>query len=425
MQLDLSLHDGQLEVFKSRARYKVVAAGRRWGKTRFAVIELLTKALADHKYIGKRKVNLKDLEAWYIAPTYDQARDIVWQMLKNMAGDIITKTWENDGKLLLANGRCIQIKGSDRPDRLRGVGLSHVVLDEFASMKPETWHTIIRPTLADVSGSATFIGTPLAKNHFYDIYTTACMDLSKEWRGWHFESKDNPFLPKAEVEAARAVMPREVFKQEFEASFQAAGQLIFKHDVQVIDEAPKEGHTFMAVDPAGFYTEGQAKHRNARLDETAIAVVKVSTHGWTILDIVSGRWDVRETSVRILRLCQQHKPIRVGIEKGMQRMAMQPYLEDQARRLNVFPNIVEVTHGGKDKSSRIAWALQGRLEHGRVYAVDGDYLPKLREQLFDFPNGRHDDCIDALAYIDQVSEVVYLEEWIQDQWEPLDEAVGI
>jgi hypothetical protein len=190
VEINLSLHPGQLEVYQDQARFKVVAAGRRWGKTRLAAIELITRALLDECTINRRKRSLRGVEAWYVAPTYDQAKDIVWGLLKELAGELVIKTWENDGKIQLANERIIQIKGSDRPDRLRGVGLSHVVLDEYASMKPQTWDTILRPTLADVAGSATFIGTPLGKNHFYDTYKQAIRD--PEWSAYHFESQANP-----------------------------------------------------------------------------------------------------------------------------------------------------------------------------------------------------------------------------------------
>ena len=413
MELNLQLHPGQLEVFKAESRYKVIAAGRRWGKTRLAAVELLTKALKEHVYINRRKRSLHGVECWYIAPTYDQAKDIVWGLLKDLAKDLITKTWENDGTIQLANGRKIQIKGSDRPDRLRGVGLSHVVLDEYASMKPQTWDSILRPTLADVAGSATFIGTPLGKNHFYDLYKEAYKKLN--WRAWHFQSVENPFLPNDEVDAAKETMPREVFLQEFEASFEQSNQLIFPYDLIECDSPPRETVCYMAIDPAGFHTEGASRQAINKLDETAIAIVEVGRDGWWVTDIVSGRWDVRETSIRILREAQKHRPVMVGIEKGMARNAMMPYLEDQARRLAIHPNFVEVTHGGQNKASRIAWALQGRLEHGRIQFCRGDYLPKLKEQIWDFPFGRHDDLVDALAYIDQIA----------DTWAPMDEAVGL
>jgi phage terminase large subunit-like protein len=424
-ELNLSLHPDQLEVFKSPERFKVIAAGRRWGKTHLAVVELLTKALEESATVNGRKRSLKGMECWYVAPTFQQATDICWNLIKTIADPIISKTWENDAKMLLANGRYIQLKGADRPDRLRGVGLSHVIMDEFASMKEETWSSILRPTLADVGGSATFIGTPLGKNHFYDLYQHA--STAEQWGAWHFESQSNPYLPKEEVAAAKATMPREIFQQEFEASFEQSNKLIFPYDVIEVrkDDVPADAIVHIAVDPAGFSTDSGTRHKYSKLDQTAIAVVAVNPSGWWVLDVVAGRWDVRETSLHILRECQKHRPVSVGIEGGMARNAILPYLQDQMRRMNVYPNLIEVKHGGKDKTSRIAWALQGRMEHGRIHFVDGDYLPGLKEQLWDFPFGRHDDMVDALAYIDQLAMVTYRTDMVQDTWEPLDAAVGL
>ena len=424
-ELTIPLHDGQREVFTDKRRFKLVAAGRRWGKTHMSRVYALTKVLENEKKIDRRTRKLKDLEVWYVAPTYDMAKDIFWGLFKNMAEKVIEKVWENDGKIQFKNGRCLQIKGSDRPDRLRGVGLSAIVMDEFASMKPETWDTILRPTLADVEGEALFIGTPLRKNHFYDLYLQALR--SQDWGCYHFESKTNPYLPSSEVLHAKQTMPREVFKQEFEASFETGGGLVFDYPIIEIppDDVPRDGQIYIAMDPAGFYTEAQSRGSINRLDESAIAIVKVCKEGWYVLDIPHGRWDVRETSIQFLRACQKHKPIACGIEKGMQRQAVMPYLSDQMRRLGVFINPMELTHGGQAKASRIAWALQGRLEHGRIFFVEGEYLSAIKEQIYDFPNGRHDDMLDALAYIDQIATTFYHDDFYHDNWEPLDSAVGL
>lgn len=425
MELNLPLHAGQRDVFSDTSRFKLVAAGRRWGKTHMSAVYTLTKALLNEKKVDGRARNLKDLEVWYVAPTYDMAKDIFWGLFKNLAQPLIAKVWENDGKIQLKNGRCVQIKGSDRPDRLRGVGLSAIVMDEFASMKPETWDTILRPTLADVEGEALFIGTPLRKNHFYELYLQALR--SEDWGCYHFESQTNPYLPKAEVSYAKSTMPAEVFKQEFQASFETGGGLVFDYPLIKVseNEVPRDGQVYAAMDPAGFYTESQTRGRINRLDETAIAIVKVSREGWYVLDVLHGRWDVRETSIRFLRACQKYKPIATGIEKGMQRQAVLPYLTDQMKRLGIWVNPLELTHGGQAKASRIAWALQGRMEHGRLHFVEGDYLAAMEEQIYDFPNGRHDDMLDALAYIDQIASTFYHDDWMTDNWEPLDAAVGL
>ena len=426
MELNLSLHPGQLEVFQDPARFICVAAGRRWGKTYSSRVFLITEALKTTTKVNGREIDLTPFEVWYVAPTYDQAKDILWQPLKTMADQIIAKTWENDGKLMLKNGRIIQIKGSDRPDRLRGVGLSALVMDEYADMKPQTWTEILRPTLADISGRGFFIGTPKKKNHFYDLYLQGLID--PDWSCFHFESSENPYLPVGEVEVARRTLPREIYKQEFEASFESGGGIIFdseRHPIVEVDEAPPGGEIYMACDLSGFGTVDQMQKRNYRTDESAFAVVKIVKDGWYVLDIVHGRWDVRETSIQLLRTVQKHRPLLVGIEKGISRNAVLPYLDDQMRRLNISVQLRELSHGGENKASRITWALQGRLEHGRLFFVKGEYLKDLRDQLYDFPNGRHDDLIDALSYIDQFAKTLYTDDFIVDEWEPLDNAVGL
>jgi len=425
IQLNLPLHPGQLEVYRDPHRFKVVAAGRRWGKTHMACVYLLMKALENTKLVNGRDRSLRDIECWYIAPTYEQGKRIFWNLLKNMAGSLVAKTWENESRLQLVNGRGVALHGSDRPERLKGVGLSAVVLDEFASMKEDTWNEAIRPTLADVAGEALFIGTPLQKNHFYDLYLQALS--SDDWGAYHFESETNPYLPPEEIAAAEKTMPREKFLQEFRASFETGGGLVFDYPIVTVSEidVPRDGQVYVAMDPAGFYTEAQSRQGNRRLDETAIAIVKVNRDGWWVLDVQHGRWDVRETSVRFLREVQKHRPIMTGIEKGMQRNAIMPYLSDQSRRLGVYVQPMELTHGGQAKASRIAWALQGRMEHGRIHFVEGDYLKAMKEQIYDFPNGRHDDMLDALAYIDQIAQTVYHEDTVIDTWQPLDQAVGL
>ena len=164
-ELNIDLHPAQLEIFNSTKRFKVVAAGRRFGKSRLAAWILLIKAIQS-----------EDKDVFYVGPTFQQAKDIMWNMLKELGQDLIAQAHENTAVLTLINGRRIFLKGSDRPDTLRGVGLSYVVLDEYASMKPVVWEQIIRPTLADVQGGALFIGTPAGKNHFFDIYKDALDD---------------------------------------------------------------------------------------------------------------------------------------------------------------------------------------------------------------------------------------------------------
>jgi len=424
--LDFSLHKGQLEVFQSEARFRVVAAGRRFGKSYLSAIELLINALHEENDEG---ISLKNKEVWYIAPTFQQAKDILWNLLKDLGKDVIEQAFENTATLRLINGRTIKLKGSDRPDTLRGVGVSFVVMDEYAFMKAEVWDLIMRPTLADVKGRALFIGTPEGKNHFYDLWQQGNDPEHKNWESFAFKSTDNPVLPKDEIEEAATVMSADAFRQEFEASFEAAGGGAFRaSDFIFLDEAPPHGNIYIAVDPAGFSEgDGMVKSKMKKLDETAIAVVSVSTAGWFIEDIIHGRWGIRETSLQVIRAAQKYSPVCVGIESGSLKNAIMPYLDDQMRRLNIYPRITNLTHGGKKKTERIMWALQGRFQHRKImFKKHAEYLRELQSQLLDFPNPMaHDDLIDALAYIDQVSNVVYYNDTITvDDYEPFDDVAG-
>ena len=422
-----SLHDPQLEIYEDPHRFKVVAAGRRFGKTYLSCITLLLEGLKDTNEHG---YDLKGKDVYYVAPTFQQGKDIMWSLLKDLGKDVITQTYENTGSATLINGRRIHIKGSDRPDTLRGVGLSYVVLDEYASMRPEVWEQILRPTLADVKGSALFIGTPAGKNHFYDLFIEAEDD--DEWEIFSYLSTDNPFLDSKEIDSARNTMSTQSFKQEFEASFQSFGGNIFLEEyIKVEDDNSQnhEGSWYISVDLAGFAeVAGKMNAKLKRLDQTAISIVKVGTQGWYVEDIIAGRWGVRETSLQILRACQKYRPVSVGIEKGALKNAIDPYLRDQMKRLNIFPNITETTHGNQKKIDRITWSLQGRLQNGRITFNKGLYLKDLRDQLIDFPNPMsHDDMVDSLSYIDQVASVIYsgYNDVIMDDWEPLDEMAGM
>lgn len=426
LNLDFNLHDRQLQVFESDARFKVVAAGRRFGKSYLSAVTLLIEALKDENRYG---YPLRNKEVWYVAPTFQQAKDIMWGVLKDLGKDIIEKTVENTATIHLINGRTIKLKGSDRPDTLRGSGLSYVVLDEYAFMKPDVWEEIIFPTLSDVKGSALFIGTPEGKNHFYDIYMDAGKDDWEDWHAWHFNSLDNPLLDPSLIEVARNRMSAHAFRKEFEASFTASGAGIFKSDMLVYDEnEPSGGEYFVTVDPAGFGdTKGLTQAKINRMDETAIAIVKVGEYGWWVKEIAHGRWDIRETAVRILREAQKVQAQKIGIEGGALKNAMGPYLQDYMARIGYYPIIDTVTHGGKKKTDRIAWALQGRFEHEQIKLNKGKWNKTFEEQLLDFPNPlTHDDLPDALSYIDQLATTIYgLEDFLDiDEYEVLDVIAG-
>ena len=259
------------------------------------------------------------------------------------------------------------------------------------------------------------------------MYCYAEAGEDADWKAWHFTSYDNPILDPKEIDAAKRSMSTYAFKKEFEASFSAQGSEVFKETwIKFDDEEPKNGDYYIAIDLAGFETMGKKK-KNSRLDDTAISVVKVTDQGhWWVKDIINGRWDLKETAEVIFKAVKKYKPVAVGIERGIAQQAVLSPLGDLMRRENRFFNVQTLTHGNQKKSDRIIWALQGRMEHGRVTIAEGDWNAKFLDQLFQFPSHlTKDDLIDSLSYIDQLATVPYWDlEDLDDEYESLDLTSG-
>ena len=304
-----------------------------------------------------------------------------------------------------------------------------MVIDEYADIKPNVWEQILRPALADVQGKALFIGTPKGRNHFYELYKYAEEGQDDDWKEFHFSSYDNPLIPESEIEAAKSSMSGFAFRQEFLASFQAASRDIFKEDwVYYGDEEdePEDGRYYIAVDLAGFVSvDKEAGNKNRKLDETAIAIVKVHQEGWWVKEIKHGRWDIQETCRQIFNAVQNYMPSKIGIEKGSLKNAAAPYLNDLMRENNMYFRIEDLNHGNRRKSERIIWSLQGLFENGKIVLERGDWNTPFLDQLVNFPNRQlHDDLVDALAYIQQIAQVEMSFEDIEEEYEALDMVSG-
>jgi len=406
--LNISLLPWQQQVWADNKRFQVVAAGRRTGKSRYAAWKLIVKGL-----------EAKRGQIFYVAPTQGQARDIMWQALLEVGHPVISSSHVNNLQIKLVNGITIALKGADRPETMRGVSLYYLVMDEYADMKPEVWEQILRPALADLKGDALFIGTPMGRNHFYDLHQYASISNDEDWQGYHFTSYDNPLLDSAEIEAAKKSMSAFSFRQEFMASFEAAGGELFKEEhVKFSEEEPEDGQFYIAVDLAGFADVEKATTKTKRLDQTSIAVVKANTEGWWVANIIHGRWGVEKTARKIFEAVRDYQPAAVGIEKGALKNAVYPYLNDLMKKNQRFFRVEELTHGNKRKVDRIVWALQGRFEHGNLVLNKGEWNTEFLDELFQFPNKLvHDDLIDSLAYIDQLAQIAYAVDFEEDEYE--------
>lgn len=217
----MALSPAQESIANDPHRFRVVVAGRRFGKTHLAVRELCYHA----KEPGR--------EVWYVAPTYKMAKQIVWKKLKNKLSDLnwIKKHNETELSLSLKNGSTISLKGADNYDSLRGVGLDFLVLDEFADIDPDAWYETLRPTLSDKQGKALFIGTPKGiGNWAYDLYQSSLEDPDN-WNSFTFTTIDGGRVPLDEIDQARKDLDERTFRQEYLATFETfAGRIYYGFD---------------------------------------------------------------------------------------------------------------------------------------------------------------------------------------------------
>ena len=213
----LSLRHAQGQVFTDRTRFRVLVAGRRFGKSYLSCIELIRGAIEKPGEVF-----------FYAAPTYRMAKDIAWKLLKQL----VPKPWikaknESDLKIELINGSLIELKGTENAMALRGRSLSGLVLDEAAFMDSAVWFEVLRPALADKQGWALFISTPEGTaSWFYDLWNFAEEEGGKDWQRWSYTTVEGGNVPAEEVEAARAQLDPRTFRQEFEASFENLSGLV-------------------------------------------------------------------------------------------------------------------------------------------------------------------------------------------------------
>jgi terminase large subunit-like protein len=206
MEFDLTVP--QSRVFADQSRFRVLVAGRRFGKTFLSVLELCRAVW------GK-----PDSLAWYVAPTYKQAKKITWRKLKQAVMPYVTrKPNETDLSVEIQGGGMIALCGAEEYDSLRGPGLDFVVFDEYADTDPLAWTEVIRPMLSDREGGALFIGTPKGFNHFYEMYAGA--SRSPGWSSFLFTTLDGGQVKPEEIEAARRDLNEKSFRQEYLASFE-------------------------------------------------------------------------------------------------------------------------------------------------------------------------------------------------------------
>lgn len=257
-------HPAQSEIARSLSRFRVVCCGRRFGKTSLAIYEMAGKA---YKKPGAK--------ICYIAPTYQQARDIAWVELVKVLAPITLKANETRLEITVqtesVKGKTgksqILLRGWESVDTLRGQAFDLIVIDEIASMRnwEENWNNVLRPTLTDRSGEGLFISTPKGFNHFYDLFNLQSDPVrGADYKSFHFSSYDNPHLPVEELNKAKAEVSEDQFAQEYLADFRKQEGLVYKEWDRsrhiYTGEIPRQVVSFMGGVDFGFTNPAAVPH---------------------------------------------------------------------------------------------------------------------------------------------------------------------
>jgi predicted phage terminase large subunit-like protein len=379
------LHENQKTVAKSNKRWKILCAGRRFGKTRLGIHLCMEVALN-----GGR--------AWWVAPTFAIAR-VGWRALENAAysfpPEIQPKVSLANMEVIFPNGGSISCKSADNPQRLRGEGLDFLVMDEAAFIKPDVWQEVLRPTLTERKGSALFISTPMGMdNWFYDLWETA--EKGSNWERFRFSTYDNPMIDDSEIDSAKEEVGSIVFAQEYLAEFVEAGQGLLKPEWMTYFDIRER----MYIGGGTQWNPGELVHFGA----ADLAVTTKNESDYTVIlscaispdmklyveDMVRVKIEGPDIVPTIQQMYNKYRWNYVCIEKqGFSKNFIQ-----MAQRVGMR---VREMDASKDKITQ-AMPLSARMEGGDVlFRRNASWLEELERELMTFPVGRHDDIVDALG----------------------------
>jgi predicted phage terminase large subunit-like protein len=393
------LHVGQHRVLKSleTARFGVLAAGRRWGKTRLGVAKCIVEAV---KVPGGY---------FWVTPEYGLAEE-GWDILKEFSFRFprgFYKIEEQHLRVRFGDHGWVQIKSTHRgADVVRSRGLRGAVLDEAGLLRPDVWPTL-RPALADLQGWAFFIGTPKGRNWFFRLFQRA--EDRKGWVRFQRSSHDNPRLTDEEIaEIREEVMAFGLSpSQEIDAVFEGRAGAIFAEEtfrhwwpgeskedrglylLNLPDEeepkkvAPEDCWRFQTVDTA-----------SSEKDYASFFVLST----WAVTPdrdlILLDRFRKHASTTKHLAILrrefQKHRPSYVGVENAHVGIALV-----QAAIRAGLP--IKPIRAERDKVSR-ARVAQARYDVGKVYhPARAEWLGEWEEELLDFPDGTNDDQVDTAS----------------------------
>jgi len=378
-------HPSQRLVHSSASRFRVLVAGRRWGKTRCACLDLLKQALV-----------VSGAVMWWVAPTYSLTRKGWREWFKHCPREAIAGVSRSEREVVLANGTVVAFKSSENPDSLLSEGLDFVVVDEAARVAEEAWQRALRPALSDKRGGALFATTPAGKNWLYRLWLRGQDSQEPEIASWRFPTSDNPYIVPEEIEAARAMMIDRVFRQEYEAAFEEGAGSVFRNVREcatAVAEAPNGQQVVIGVD--------WGKH----VDATVFVVLDVERRRVLQYERMM-QVDYTLQIGRLQALAERWKPRLVTVEIN----AMGDPLVEQVRRDLSCPVEGFLTTSTSKRQLIEALALATERQEVTFPSEPPELVNELEAFSYEItaagnvrysaPQGErfHDDCVMALAF---------------------------
>lgn len=374
------LHPAQRRVRRERKRFNALVAGRRFGKTKFGLDEVIAEPLGA---LDGEPV------AWF-APTFRMLSD-PWRDCVKLYAPVITKADKVERRIELVGGGSIDFWSLERPDRARGRKYRKIIVDEAAMLRSllPTWREVLRPLLTDLRGSAWFMSTPKGANDFKTLFDAAGL-RPETWARWQIPTSANPFIHPAEIEDARIELPELVFRQEYGAEFvDMAGLAVRREHVRYLSAVDLLDCSIgMGVDLAISQKE--------EADFFAIVVVAIHPDGRRfVVDAFRDRLTFYAQQQAVASMAAKWNPGAILIESQQYQAA----LVQELARTTTLP--VAPVRADRDKLVRFA-PMVTRYEQGLVYHAPE--LPSYFEsELFTFPHGKNDDLCDALGYAERAA----------------------
>lgn len=397
----------QLDVLLSSARHKVVACGRRWGKTASGLLATIRGHGPER---GALKGAIDGGQIWWVGPTFPITSGI-WRQLKRATQDGWSHKDEVERRIEFPSGGSVTVKSADNPDSLRGEGLDGLVCDEAAFFSENAWKAALRPALSDKQGWVMFISTPNGFNWFHQLFANAYE--RNGWARWQRPTADNPLIPEDELRESLLDLGEVLFAQEYGAQFVDLAGAEFTasyfRDSMWFKDWPR-----LDLFPFRVQTCDPSLGKTDKSDYQAHILMGLDPEGTMWVEADLRRRDRVQLTNDMLDLAQLFRPQAVGIESNMWQVMLADALYNASRAtgmgLPIWPML-----NWENKIVRIRATLTPYLSRHEFKFRDTPGTRMLVEQLRLFPQGEYDDGPDALELAVRLMRDVFQRGGVSEQ----------